>query len=114
MHECANYTGPARLARLICTIVQSGQRVTSPHDLGVLLKRARIAADLRQRDAAELCGVSERFLVQLEQGKPGARLELVLKVCHGLGISLEARIAGASDPPGLPRVRVRRRAGAHE
>ena len=61
-------------------------------ELGVLLKEARIAADLRQRDAADLCGVSERFLVQLEQGKPGARLELVLKVCRGLGVALEARV----------------------
>lgn len=81
---------------LICTFMQTTAAFRTAVELGVLVKRARIAADLRQRDAADLCGVSERFLIQLEQGKPGSRLELVLKVCRGLGVSLEARIPEGS------------------
>lgn len=85
-------------------IVQSGTPIRTAVELGLLLKQARIVADLRQRDAADLCGVSERFLIQLEQGKPGSRLDLVLQVCRGLGVSLEARV-----PDGAPARTTRRR-----
>ena len=84
--------------------MQLRRPVRTSLELGTLVRRARIGADLRQRDAADLCGVSERFLIQLEQGKPGSRLELVLKVCHGLGVVLEATLAEASEPAaGKPR-----------
>ena len=85
-------------------IVQSRQPIRTSLELGRLLKEARIAADLRQRDAADLCVVSERFLIQLEQGKPGSRLDLVLQVCRGLGVSLEASV-----PDGAPTTSTKRR-----
>ena len=87
--------------------VQLRQPIRSSLELGRLLKQARIAADLRQRDAADLCGVSERFLIQLEQGKPGSRLDLVLQVCRGLGVSLEAGVPEGATTPTKRRTRTR-------
>ena len=86
--------------------------IQTPLELGLLVKQARMQADLRQRDAADLCGVSERFLIQLEQGKPGSRLDLVLKVCRGLGVALEARLPQTADPaPKRRRTRLRTKPG---
>jgi len=84
--------------------MQISRPVQTATELGAILKKARIDADLRQRDAADLCGVSERFLIELEQGKPGARLELVLNVCRGLGVALEVRAPGPTES-GMPKRR---------
>jgi transcriptional regulator with XRE-family HTH domain len=64
-------------------------RMDSAATLGRCVRAVRVAAGLRQIDAAHLCGVSVPFLNQLERGKPTARLDGVLKVCHGLGIRIE-------------------------
>ena len=63
--------------------------VDSAAALGRCIRAVRVAAGLRQADAAHLCGVSVPFLNKLEQGKPTARLDGVLKVCRGLGIGIE-------------------------
>lgn len=64
-------------------------KISSPDQLARCIRAVRVAAGLRQADAAALCGVSERFLNDLENGKPSAQLEQVLRVCKGLGITLE-------------------------
>ncbi len=63
--------------------------IDSASALGRCIQAVRVAAGLRQADAAHLCGVSVPFLNKLEQGKPTARLDGVLKVCRGLGIGIE-------------------------
>lgn len=65
------------------------RRIVTPKQLGESIAAVRVAAGLRQADAAALCGVSEPFLNQLEGGKASVRLDAVLKVCTGLGIALE-------------------------
>lgn len=62
------------------------RQTDSAQDLGDTIRAVRVAAGLRQADAAQLCGVSIPFLNELERGKATARLDGVLKVCRGLGI----------------------------
>lgn len=50
---------------------------------------------LRQRDLAELAGVSERFVRELEAGKPSVRLDAVGKVLAALGLELVLRVREA-------------------
>ncbi|MFN2320679.1 MAG: type II toxin-antitoxin system Y4mF family antitoxin [Dermatophilaceae bacterium] len=50
---------------------------------------------LRQRDLAELAGVSERFVRELEAGKPSVRLDAVDKVLAALGLELVLRVREA-------------------
>ena len=47
---------------------------------------------LNQAEAAELAGVSERFLRSLETGKPTVRLDKVLQVATALGLTVEVRV----------------------
>jgi len=72
--------------------------LSSPGELGRLIRAVRITSGLTQADTAALCDVSAPFLSELERGKPTARLEPILKVCAGLGIRLEAL-----SPVELPR-----------
>ncbi len=77
-------------------------RVDSASEIGRRIREVRVAAQLRQVDAAHLCGVSVPFLNKLEQGKPTARLDGVLKVCRGLGIAIEL-VPPERLPEGAPR-----------
>lgn len=43
---------------------------------------------LTQRDAAGLCGVGERFLSELERGKPSASLGKTVQVLKRLGLRI--------------------------
>ena len=64
------------------------ERITTASDIGMVVRRARKAAGLRQDDLAGLAGVGTRFLIELEAGKPTMRLDKLLAVLAALGITL--------------------------
>lgn len=64
------------------------QRVKTSTELGDLVRETRKASDLDQAKTADLIGVGPRFLGELERGKPGVRLGLVLKVLERLGLEV--------------------------
>ena len=59
--------------------------------LGKLIREHRKSMGLTQRDAAGLCGVGERFLSELERGKPTAALGKVLQVIKRLGLRIRVQ-----------------------
>jgi len=54
--------------------------------LGRRLRAARKRAGLRQGELAALAGVGNRFLSELENGKPGVELGRALRVVSALGL----------------------------
>lgn len=66
-------------------------------DRQMLVERRR-ALQLRQADLADLAGVSERFVRELESGKPSLRLDLVERVLDVLGLKLLVQVR--STEPG--------------
>ncbi|QKC89648.1 transcriptional regulator [Mesorhizobium sp. NZP2234] len=68
-----------------------GSTITSPADLGRLVRAARKRRDFSQQQFADLAGVGRRFLSELENGKPTLELGKVLKVAGAAGITLFAR-----------------------
>lgn len=61
------------------------------------LRARRKQLGLRQRELADLAGTSERFIRELEHGKPSVRLDKVAAVLDVLGLELRAeRRVGAS------------------
>jgi HTH-type transcriptional regulator/antitoxin HipB len=64
-------------------------------DLGALVRASRTSRRMSQQDLADAAGVSRRWLVNLEAGKPGAELGLALRVLSTLGIRLVAE--GAAE-----------------
>ena len=57
--------------------------------IGERVRAQRKALGLTQIEAAGLCGVGERFLRELEMGKPTVQLGKTLQVMAGLGLRLE-------------------------
>ena len=62
--------------------------ITSPEDLGALIRGARKRSGLTQQEFADLCGVGRRFLSESEAGKPRLELGKVLQVLKAAGIDL--------------------------
>ncbi len=63
-------------------------RIENAADVGRFVKTARIRRAMTQADLATAAGVSRRWLVDLEAGKPRAELDLALTVLAVLGIGL--------------------------
>ena len=66
--------------------------ITTPEQLGRLIRAKRKSERLRQDDTAGAIGMSDVSLGQLERGAPGARLDKTLRVLHALGIELRAEV----------------------
>jgi len=64
-------------------------RIKDTKSMGGTIKAHRKSMGMTQLDAAGLCGVGERFLSELERGKPTAELGKVLLVINRLGLRLE-------------------------
>lgn len=60
------------------------------------LRARRKQLGLRQRDLADLAGTSERFVRDLEHGKPSVRLDKVAAVLDVLGLELRAQLRNRS------------------
>ncbi len=62
----------------------------TPTDTGLLIKAKRKQLGLGQADLADRIGVSRRWLSQVEGGKSGASIGLIMRTLAVLGITLVA------------------------
>lgn len=72
--------------------------IKSARDIGVVIKAQRIALGLGQADLADQIGVSRRWLNQIEQGKPGASIGLILQALAALKVDLIATHPNDASP----------------
>lgn len=63
-------------------------QLRTPEDLGRAVRHARHAAGLSQRALAARLGVSQRWLTELETGKPKILDDRLFDVIAALGISV--------------------------
>lgn len=66
----------------------NAQRVKSTKDLGGLLRKKRKDQGLTQAQVAEYCGLSPRFVSEVERGKASAEIGKVLYLLETLGVDL--------------------------
>jgi y4mF family transcriptional regulator len=62
--------------------------VKNTADLGAIIRARRKEKKLTQKQLASLCGTSERFIVELEQGERAANVAKVLTVCNRLALDV--------------------------
>lgn len=82
--------GGYRRVRAGCCVWEG--TLMTPADIGLLVRARRKELGLRQIDLADLTDVSERFVRDLEGGKPSVRLDKMLATCATLGLTVN--IAG--------------------
>ena len=69
----------------------NGHVVRSTADLGDLIRGRRRLLALKQLDVAGLGNTGNRFIVELEQGKPTVQMQKVLDVMDLLGLEVVVR-----------------------
>jgi HTH-type transcriptional regulator / antitoxin HipB len=82
-------------------------QLRTPRDIGGLVRTRRRALGLDQRSLAERVGVSRLWIGEVEHGKPGASLGLVLRTLAELGVTLSAPDEagnGQTTPADIPPV----------
>jgi y4mF family transcriptional regulator len=76
--------------------------IRSAAEFGLLIRERRKALGWTQIQLAERCGTGERFIVDLEKGKPSCQLEKSLIAARTVGIDLgDLRSATASPAPAV-------------
>lgn len=66
--------------------------VDTPETLGVVLREARHQRRLSQEELAQNLGVSQRYISELENGKPGILMNRLFRILRELGVDLSAEI----------------------
>jgi y4mF family transcriptional regulator len=66
-------------------------RIRSTEELGAVLKVRRKKQKMTQSDLAALAGTGVRYIVDLENGKPTARIGPALKLIEWLGLEVAIR-----------------------
>jgi HTH-type transcriptional regulator/antitoxin HipB len=64
-------------------------RLRTPADFGAAIRDRRLRADLTQAALAHKVGVGRQWIVEVEKGKPGAPLALILRTLDALNIILQ-------------------------
>lgn len=72
--------------------------IRSAAEFGALVREHRKKLGWTQTELAERCGTGERFIVDLENGKPSCQLEKSLIAARTVGIDL-GDLKSASLPP---------------
>ena len=74
-------------------------RIRTPRDLGSAIRERRKALSLDQVQLAERVGASRRWLIQVENGKPGASLGLLLRTLNALDMPLILDVEAIAPRP---------------
>lgn len=72
--------------------------ITSPGELGLLIRAARRSQRLRLDDVAGSAGVGHVFAREVERGKESVQLGRVMRLLRELGIELTADAPSAAIP----------------
>jgi transcriptional regulator with XRE-family HTH domain len=67
-------------------------KVTSPESLGRILQQARLLSGLTQRELAERLGTTQRYIWEVEAGKPSIFVDRLFAIMRETGMELTATI----------------------
>lgn len=67
-------------------------RIINARVLGDVLRDARIQRGVSQREIADELGVSQRYIVEIERGKPTKAVERIFDFMRETGVELYAEV----------------------
>jgi len=67
-------------------------RVKDPYTLGQVIQQGRLAKGYSQRGLAKELGVSQKWIWEMEQGKPGILMGRLFSILDSTGVALLAEL----------------------
>jgi HTH-type transcriptional regulator/antitoxin HipB len=75
-------------------------RIRTATDLGAFIRERRTKLGMDQTALAKKAGTSRKWLVEVERGKPGAEIGLILRTLKSLEISIDLEVdSSVATPP---------------
>jgi transcriptional regulator with XRE-family HTH domain len=62
----------------------------SPFTLGQVIQQSRLQKGISQRELAKMLGISQKWVWEMEQGKPGLLMDRLFMVLEKTGVTLSA------------------------
>ena len=74
-------------------------RIRTATDLGAFIRERRTKLGMDQISLAKKAATSRKWLVEVEQGKPGAEIGLILRTLKSLEISIDVEADSPVETP---------------
>jgi len=78
-------------------------KVADSFTLGQVIQQSRMQQNLSQRDVAKALGISQKWVWEMEQGKPGILMNRLFEMLKATGITLYAEFEVTSMADSSPR-----------
>jgi len=65
-------------------------KIKSPYTLGQVIQQSRLQQGISQRELAKTLGISQKWVWEMEQGKPGVLMDRLFKILEKTEITLSA------------------------
>ena len=72
-------------------------KVKNPFTLGQIIQQSRLQQGFSQRELAKMLGVSQKWVWEMEQGKPGMLMDRLFMVLEKTGVTLSAEFEAKDD-----------------
>jgi len=77
-------------------------KIADSFTLGQVIQQSRLQQNLSQRDLASMLGISQKWVWEMEQGKPGILMNRLFEMLKATGITLYAEFEVKSLSEGAP------------
>ena len=65
-------------------------KINNQYSLGQVIQQGRLQREISQRELAKMLGISQKWIWEMEQGKPGLLLDRLFRILDITGITLSA------------------------
>lgn len=76
--------------------------IKNPYTLGQVIQQSRMQRGVSQRELAKTLGISQKWIWEMEQGKPGLLTERLFAILKETGIALSAEFETAEPEKKAP------------
>jgi len=63
-------------------------KIDNSFTLGHVIQQSRMQQGISQRDLAKMLGISQKWIWEMEQGKPGVLMDRLFKILERTGVTL--------------------------
>ena len=74
-------------------------KVKDSYSLGLIIQQSRLQQGFSQRELAKMLGIGQKWVWEMEQGKPGILMERLFLVMEKVGVTLSAEFEAKEEPP---------------
>jgi len=65
-------------------------KIKNSYTLGQVIQQSRLQQGISQRELAKILGISQKWVWEMEQGKPGVLMDRLFRILEKTGITLSA------------------------